>query len=293
MTADTWGIPGPTFLVLYLAAIVVVAVAATVHRRSLFNGDSRLDVERLAPEKVAYLNGRDRLAVYTSMGALRAAEAIGSGQGQILVQTGQLPAGATALDSAVYHAAGRQIRAREIISDGWVVSALGDLRADLERNGLATTSEQRRTARLWAIPAGALVLLGIARLIDGIDNGKPVGFLLLSLVVAIAVTIVLVAAGASVRTRAATRGLSQLRASHQYLSPRQSPSYATYGAGGAALGVALFGGASLYAMDPAFAAEAEISKGSSGYDGSSGWAGGSSSCGGGGSGCGGGGGCGG
>src|SRR5689334_15870843 len=103
MTADTWGIPGPTFLVLYLAAIAVVAVAATVDHRSLCHGDTRLDVERLAPEKIAYLNGRERLAVYTSMGALRAAEAIGSGEGQILVQTGPLPAGATALDSAVYH----------------------------------------------------------------------------------------------------------------------------------------------------------------------------------------------
>jgi hypothetical protein len=61
------------------------------------------------------------------------------------------------------------------------------------------------------------------------------------------------------------------------------------------MGVALFGAASLYAMDPAFAAEAEIQRitasgGTSGFTGGDG--GGGSSCSGGSS-CGGGGGCGG
>ena len=296
MTPDTWGIPGPTFLVLFLAAVVVVATAAAVHRRSLFAGDSRLDVERLTPERIAYLNGRERLAVYTAMGGLRAAEAIGSGDGRTLRQTGALPAGASALDGAVYHAAGRRIRAREIGSDMWVVSALGDLRADLERTGLATTAEQRRTARLWALPAGALVLLGIARLVAGSANGHPVGLLIPSVAAAVAVVVAALVAGSSVRTRAAIRGLDKLRKDHRYLSPRQSPAYATYGAGGAALGVALFGASSLYAMDPGFAAEAGIRKAEA-LGGTDGWIGGGSSCAGasgGGGGCGGGdGGCGG
>ena len=290
MTPDTWGIPGPTFLVLYLAAIAVLAVAAYLHRRTLFAGDPRLDVERLAPENIAYLNGRERLAVYTAMGPLRAAGAIGGGDGSTLVQTSPLPDGASPLTSAVYYAAGRRIRAREILSDTWVVSALGDLRADLERNGLATTAGQRRTARRWAIPAAVLVLLGIARLIDGIGNGKPVGFLVPSIFTAIIVMIVTLGAASSVRTRAAARGLSTVRKRLSYLSPRQSPAYATYGADGAAMGVALFGAASLYAMDPGFAAEAGIRQNDT-LGGSDGWTGGgsSSSCGGGGGGCGGGG----
>jgi hypothetical protein len=86
--------------------------------------------------------------------------------------------------------------------------------------------------------------------------------------------------------------MSSVRQSYQHLSPGQSPSYATYGAAGAAMGVALYGAASLYTMDPAFAAEAEIQRisASGGTSGSSSSCGsGSSSCGGGGGGCGGGG----
>jgi hypothetical protein len=96
------------------------------------------------------------------------------------------------------------------------------------------------------------------------------------------------------RTKAGTAALGTLRAQHSYLSPKQSPAYATYGAAAAGMGVALFGAASLYALDPGFAAEAEIQRdmasGGSGYSGDGGSS--SSSCSGGSS-CGGGGGCGG
>jgi uncharacterized membrane protein YgcG len=89
--------------------------------------------------------------------------------------------------------------------------------------------------------------------------------------------------------------VADLRARYSYLAPASSPSYATYGANDAALGVALFGASTLYAMDPDFATEAEVQRAASGAVGSSSSCGGSSSSGdgGGGSSCGGGGGCGG
>jgi uncharacterized protein (TIGR04222 family) len=293
MTPATWGISGPTFLIAYLTAVLAVAIMAAVHRRMISSGRPE-DVHRLGPQQIAYLAGSDKLAVYTALGGLRAAGAIGTGPDKTLLQTGPMPAGGTPLDSAVYNAAGQRIRAREVTADQWVAAAVAQLRDGLEAQGLATTAAQRRIMRLWAIPGLALVVLGIARLVAGIQNDRPVLLLLPSIAFAIIVTVVMFAKASAVPTAAATKGIATIRKQSQYLSPRQSPAYATYGASGAAMGVALFGAASLYAMDPAFAADAEIQRITSGTSASS-WAnpGGTSSCSGGSSSCGGGGGCGG
>ena len=293
MTPDTWGISGPTFLMLYLGAVVAAAILAAIHRHTLFAGDTGTDVDRLSPQQVAYLNGRERQAIYTALGGLRAAGAIDSGPDRTLAQTGPLPSGVTPLDTAVYSAAGRRIRVRDLGSDPWVTAAVDQLRERLENAGLARTAAQRRTARLWAIAGTTLVGIGIARLVAGIGNGKPVGFLVPSVVLAVFVTIAMLVTPSGTATRAATRGMAELRRRHQYLSPGQSPSYATYGAAAAAMGVALYGAASLYDMDPVFAAGADTvrAKAANGWAGADG--GGTSCGGGGGTSCGGGGGCGG
>lgn len=287
---DTWGIPGPAFLLFFLATAIAVAIAAGVHRYVLFAGNSSARVDELGPQQVAFLNGGDQLAVYASLGGLRAAGSIGSAAGKTLCHSGPLPAGVTPLDTAVYNAAGRRIRARDVRTDQWVVAALEQLRAGLERAGLAVPAATVRIARLWALAGAALVVLGLARLVAGMRNEKPVGLLILAIIVAIVLTLFMITKS-TVRTRAATKGLSAIRKNYKHLSPSQSPSYATYGAAGAAMGVAVFGAESLYTMDPAFASEAEIQRISAGGDasgGSGGSCGSSSSCGGGG-GCGGGG----
>jgi uncharacterized protein (TIGR04222 family) len=288
---DTWGISGPTFLVFFISALIGVVVLSAIHRRILFAGRSGGDAARLHPQQVAYLTGRDRLAVYASLGGLRAAGAIGSGPDRTLTQTGPLPTGATPLDVAIYNAAGRRIRARDVNTDQWVTGAVRQLREGLEADGFAVAPGQRRTARVWALVAVVVLVAGAARLVDGMQNDRPV-FFLFPLVFVAAVTAVLVYARANVaQTHAAARALRELRVRHLHLSPRHSPSYATYGSSDAAMGVALFGTASLFASDPAFAADAEVQRvnASGGGDGGSSSSGGGGSCGGGSS-CGGGGG---
>jgi uncharacterized protein (TIGR04222 family) len=295
----TWGIPGPTFLIIFGAALVGVAVLASIHRRILFSGSRGAQVDRLGPQQIAYLNGGDQLAVYAALGGLRGAGAIASNTDKTLYQSGPLPAGVTPLDSAVYNAAGRRIRSRELSSDQWVMSALQQLRDGLESQGLAVPASRIKIAKLWALAGAFLLLVGVARLVDGLQNDRPVTFLVFALVIALILTISLYRKTRRA-THAADKGMTALRRQHDYLSPGHSPSYATYGATGAAMGVALFGAASLYTMDPAFAADAEIQRinasgGTSGYDSgssSSSCSSSSSSCSGGSS-CGGGGGCGG
>jgi uncharacterized protein (TIGR04222 family) len=291
---DTWGIPGPTFLFYYLGAMVAVAILAAIHRKILFHGPRGARVDHLGPQQLAYLNGGERLAVYTALGGLRAAGAIGTGPGRTLVQTGYLPPGSTPLDNAIYNAAARGLRARDVQSEQWVATALTQLRDGLEANGLAVSATKMREARLWVIGGLALLVVGVARLATGVSNDKPVAFLVPLIFFAAVLTIAQVKRK-RYATDVAVKGMRELRRANEHLSPRQSPAYATYGVTGAAMGVALFGAASLYSMDPAFAAEAEVQRvaatgGSSGYDGGSSSSGGSCS---GGSSCGGGGGCGG
>jgi uncharacterized protein (TIGR04222 family) len=286
---DTWGIPGTTFLAYYIGTMAAIVVLAAIHRTILFRGPRDVRVDNLNPQQLAYLSGGDRLAVYAAMAGLRSAGAISTGTGRTLVQAGPLPPGVTALDNTIYNAAGRGVRTRELHSDYMVVSALDQLRDNVGRLGLAVSPAQIREARIWGFVAGAVTLVGIARLITGLANDKPVGYLIVCLLVSAIITVVLI----RVRRRAtssATRALRALRTSHQHLRPNQSPSYATYGVTSAAMGVALFGPATLYAIDPVFAAEAEVKNVAMGY-GDGGATASASSCGGGscGGGCGGGG----
>jgi uncharacterized protein (TIGR04222 family) len=288
----TWGIPGPTFLIIYLVVAVAVAVLATLHRRALSAGSATPRSGELTPQQAAYLNGGERLAVYTALGGLRAAGAIGTADDKTLVQMSAMPAGATPLDTAVYNAAGNRIPAASLPRDPWVVAAVDRLREDLEAAGLATTAAQRRTVRLWGVAGLGLLAVGVLRLIAGIANDRPVGFLVLALI-AVGVLSLFLLIRLRKETRTGRAALEDLRSRHAYLAPDNSPSYATYGVSGAAMGVALYGTPTLFAMDPAFAAEADIQRvaaGSSGSGGSGGYtpSSGGGSCGGGG-GCGGGG----
>jgi hypothetical protein len=263
---DTWGIPGQTFLLLYGGAAIVIIIGTLIHRNILFSGTSRLRLGQLGPQEAAVLNGGERLAVYTSLGALRP---------------------------------------KDLVSDQWVRTAAGQLRERLERDGLAVTGETRRAARTGPLLLVALAGIGVARLLAGFVNGKPVGFLF---VVGMAVIIAAILLSRVPRqTHAAATAVNLLRQRHKHLAPRHHPAYSTYGASDAAMGVALFGAASMWSIDPEFAREADLERtplgdgGSASSGGSScGGGGGGTSCsgasscgGGGGSSCGGGGGCGG
>ncbi|MEV4617288.1 TIGR04222 domain-containing membrane protein [Asanoa sp. NPDC049573] len=295
---DTWGISGPSFLGLYVA-LALAAIVATAIVRSLLARGHTGPGPRLTPDQVAFLNGGPQLTTYAALGGLRRAGAIGANPDRTLVPTGPLPAGSTALDTAVYNAAGKRLRTRDLTGDPWVSSTLDDIRAGLERAGLLLSRGQRGQSRLAALLLLPVIVLGGARISAGMANERPVGFLTVLVLVTV-VWMLLSLARAKTRTRAGTSALASLRTENQHLSPGQSPSYATYGAGAAAMGIALFGASTLYMVDPAFAAEAEINRAVTGSGSSSGGSscGSGSSCGGGsscsgGSSCGGGGGCGG
>ncbi|MEV0329914.1 TIGR04222 domain-containing membrane protein [Micromonospora echinospora] len=292
---DTWGISGPAFATGYLILAALLALGSTLHRAWLFDGRRAPGFDHLGPQQAAYLNGGARLAVYSTIGALRSVGAVGADRRKLLRATGPLPAGATPLDQAVHHAASRGVRTSDLPQDHWVATALGQLRQDLESRGLALDADRRRAARFGPALLFLLLFVGVVRLFAGIRNDQPVGFLV-AIMVVLAVIFVVQVARVPYRTRAGKTALNNLRAHYRYLTPSASPAYGTYGAAGAAMGVALFGTATLWAVDPAFADAAEIQRTSATSSGSSGGCGGGSGGGdsgsggdGGGGGCGGGG----
>jgi uncharacterized protein (TIGR04222 family) len=310
MSDHTWGIPGPLFLLLFLGAGGVLLTVALTWRARRLGGPTDPRPAALHPQRVAYLAGGAPRAVYASLASLRAAGAVAADPigaaaqrsgvvsatvGRTLTAAAGPPAGATALDTAVHAAAGRHVLARLLGQDSMVRAAVDDLHAGLERDGLLATDEARRAARWAAAPLLALAALGLARLVAGLAADRPVGVLAVAeLAVAVAATVLL--AWVPRTTRAGRRALAELRSYNTHLSPKLRPSMGTYGAAGAGLAVALYGVAGLWAMDPGFAADAEVERVDggtpSGYTGDGGGSDGGGSdggggCGGGGCGCGG------
>ena len=160
-----------------------------------------------------------------------------------------------------------------IKSDPRVANALRRTNDRLVEDGLVLSANQRASARTAALPVLGVAALGVARIVAGTSNHKPVGFLVFAAIVVLVVGLRLLAVPTT--SRAGRELMHRLRASNAHLRPNQAPSWATYGAAGAMLGVALWGTEALWAADPAFASQAGIARTIGSGSGSSG---GGSSC---------------
>ncbi|RIV36863.1 TIGR04222 domain-containing membrane protein [Micromonospora radicis] len=256
---DTWGIPSRTFLILYLLGSVVLVTGVLIHRRMVLSGRSAPPADQLNPQQVAYLNGGAKLALWSSIGSLRGQGTIGVHTDGALTAEAPPPTGATPLDRAVHHAASQRYPARQLRYAEWVARALVELRDGLIRHDLLTGPERRARLRLGPLLLAALLVLGVTRIVAGLANDRPVLFLVLTVVGLAAVTVVLFV-WVPRRTRAADRVLRTLRQRNHHLAPSRNPAYTVYGATGLAMAVALYGTASLWAVDPTFAAQAEIQR---------------------------------
>jgi uncharacterized protein (TIGR04222 family) len=293
---DTWGTSGPDFLVAYLGAAAVFAVAALVARLSVTRSSPATPAGRLPdPAEAAFLLGGRWRAAYSSLAGLRAAGAVGVGNDRTLIVTGPIPAGSNRLDLAVFNAAQRGVRARDLAKDTQVESAMAEIVDNAERAGWLPDSTRLTRARIGAYLLLGLSAFGVVRVIAGIANGRSVGFLIALCIITLASGLLLLRVPRL--TRAGRRAVQEIRTRNLHLAPAQAPSWTTYGMAGAAMGVALYGTTALWAADPAFAAEAGLKRmlmptaggGSNGTTPSCSGGGGGGSCGGGGGGCGGGG----
>jgi uncharacterized protein (TIGR04222 family) len=302
-TSATWGISGGDFLLLFAGlAAAALLIAWLLRRWTLAGAGDERPAGSLHPYQVAYLSGGPARAVAAAVSALRLHDSIGAtGKGR-LTASGRLPAGATPLDVAIHDAvANNRIgHSKALTSDSRVRQALAELVTQLRDAGLLLPPRARLRLALATLPLVAVLALGGLRLADGIAAGRPVVFLFLGLGVVVMIEFVLLVQSAAARSRQGDRVLAELNREYEHLRPNAGPAWGMYGATGAAMAVGLFGGAALWSVDPAFAAEADLlpnrmAGGDASWDGSgSGFSsgsnyGGGSSCGSGGSSCGGGG----
>ncbi len=282
LAGDTWGIPGPQFLQIYLIVAAAAVVLAVLVRTAVTRGSGSY-AGQLSPTEIGYLAGGRTRAVQAAVAGLRAAGALDAGPGSTLRASGGYPGG-DELVHAVYTRLGRQVTLADLPYDSGVAAVLDRMGERLVRAGLLLSGAQRATARAMCLLVFAVTGLGVARIAAGAANHKAIDYL-------IPATIPTLVVGLRMRhipqaSRAGRQAVRHQRRASGHLAPRRTPAWSTYGMAGAALGVALYGTAALWAADPAFATAAAVPVVTTAFGGSGD---GGSSGGGGGGGCGGGG----
>jgi uncharacterized protein (TIGR04222 family) len=222
-----------------------------VLRRQARQGEATRPLPRPNASELAYLQGGWQLALAASLARLRAAGVISAPERGTFVATGAPPPDSTALDRAVHLAALGTVTRRELGQTSTVQDALNDVRERLRAAGWLLTDAQRSRAR-WGMRLLLLwAALGVVRIWVGAAAGFPVGYLVIMTVVVLVIALLM--RGVPIRTPAGAAALKEARYAQAYLDPRQAPSWTVYGPAGAAMGVALYGTAALYAADPGFA----------------------------------------
>jgi uncharacterized protein (TIGR04222 family) len=272
-TADTWGISGPTFLLAYLVIGVAVWVASTRARRVLAESRVTAPATDLTarPHDIAYLNGGAELAVYSALSSMHLRGTITSSRGAVQ-SAGRLDPGTDGLERAIHFTARGRVRRSRLPFHRPVLTALSEIEKRLVGAGLLLSEEQRLRIRRVGVWMLAVAVLGLVRVLAGVAEAKPVGFLVAALI-AVALVAVVQFARAPRRTRGGDRMLATLRTEHHLLSPEVKPDWSVHGPVGAALGVGVFGMGALWASDPAFADELaaqRLAAGGSGGDGGAG-----------------------
>ena len=257
---ETWGISGPAFLLFYVVLAVVVLIASiraptrghAGGRRGAGHRDPHPPARRRLPQR--------RRRAGAGLRAHRAAAA-------------RRRSGRSA-------ATRRPYRARTPGTTSWSAPStppwrrpppqvdreqpLGGRRARAtERRlidaGLLLSDAQRRRIRgtgWWML---AVAGLGLLRLLAGIANARPVGWLVVAFI-AVTIVAVILLASAPRRTQRGDRTLAALRDENHTLAPKERPDWALYGPVGAALGIGLFGMSAVWASDPAIAGELAVQR---------------------------------
>ncbi|BCB90807.1 TIGR04222 domain-containing membrane protein [Phytohabitans suffuscus] len=268
MRGDTWGISGAAFAAGYASLAVLAIGGALLHRYRALAGPARVDARALSPQQVAYLWGGPELAVYSALAALRCAGAVGVSTSpgpdgrrpeRRLVATGPPAEDATAFERAVHDAATRSALPGSLRADPVVAAELARTAGSLAGAGLIPDAQTRAALTMARHLLTAVLLLGVARLLAGVANEKPVIFVLLTVLV-LGGTVAALWRWRPARTRAADRALAVLRGGYPHLAPAHRPAWQVYGPAAAALAVGLYGSHALWVADPGFAAEAAVRK---------------------------------
>jgi uncharacterized protein (TIGR04222 family) len=229
-----WGLSGPQFLGVYAAAIAAAIIIVLLFRRAMRTVPGAFPATELSPYEVGYLSGGPRraaeviIAELAGTGALRVdsrgriSEAVRSIHG---VRSGQFADSFSRLWPHAMPPGGERVaRVRDRLSAHPRVSGIG---ADLRARSLLISRARLTRLRIVTVAVIAVLLIaGIARIIEGAGNHRPVSYL---------VMLVIGAAIAGIGLLRAACGANQLTSlGARYLASR--PWSAPQGAVAAGLG---------------------------------------------------------
>ncbi len=288
----TWGISGPTFIMWYVGLAMAV-IAVVLWRRRLGRGKARRPQRKSLTAVEAGMLRSPELAVAAGLTSLLVTGSVGHNGHGALRLDGAPPPQASPLELALHQAVRENWSRDSLIRHPAVTAALTALEQQLVADGFLRSRRHLTVARrgaLWLLP---VLALGVVRAAAGLSNGRPIGFLVITMA---AVTVVFMVLLLKPPRRPTERGdlvLPWMRKKTPHLRPGRSPALHSYGPAAAGVAVALYGAAVLRDASPGFAAAVSAPGfGAAAGGGSAGGYSGGAGCGGGGGG-GGGGGCGG
>lgn len=180
---------GPEFLVFYCGLLAMVSVLAFMVRRfSLGRAEFPQGATDLDPYEVAYLSGGIERATQAVIANLYHRKLLKVDLvGRSFDATGELPTNAHPLERELHGSA------RLVDYDmmrGATIAYEPQLRSRLERLGLLPSQSMSSRARMLpALLVGLVVFVGIAKILIGLDRGRPVGFLFVLVLIAFAVAV--------------------------------------------------------------------------------------------------------
>jgi uncharacterized protein (TIGR04222 family) len=205
---------GPEFLGFYFVVFLLGLIAAFILRWWLRTpGDApRPELLDLSPYEVAYLKGGPAAAIDAALVRLihRNILAIDASERRLTIKS-KLPTGATHLEQVLYGAAGENSGALAGTVRRKASTTAEKLRARLERFGLLVTQERALLARLLpGLVVWLVALIGLIKIFVGMSRNRPVGFLVLLVIVTVMVGIAFLAKK-PLRSRRGDRALSRLQ----------------------------------------------------------------------------------
>jgi uncharacterized protein (TIGR04222 family) len=179
-----WGLSGPQFLGIYAAAIVAVIIIVLLSRRAMRTVPGALPARELSPHEVGYLSGGPRRAAEVIIAELAGTGALRVDSRGRITETGPGIRSGQFADSfsrvwpqGMRPGGERTARVRDQLSADPRVRGIG---ADLRARSLLIS--QARLSRLRMVTAAAIAVLliaGIARIIEGAGNHRPVSYLIM------------------------------------------------------------------------------------------------------------------
>jgi uncharacterized protein (TIGR04222 family) len=188
-----WGISGPQFLGLYLAGMAATLAVARVLPAAILWIPRRRISRELTTAEVGYLAGGPKRAAEVILADLveRGSWRVDS-SGDLTMPDGAVGGGPYAAAAETIGPGEEGTKAHAVCSRLKACPTIARIRGDLRADGLVPSAGQ--LAGIWAGAAAvlaALVTVGIMRVAEGSANHRPVGFLVLLIIV----TFVLVSPG--------------------------------------------------------------------------------------------------